>query len=865
MKRLKLVNQVCVGSDFHSVRARHPAGHPVILIETESEELVLRSFDRVSGTTVYTVAAMSLSPPHLHRVHGFRTSPPSHPPRFHSLLSPLLLLLLTSYLTCPLTQSLQLTIEMDATGKFTQTDTTLSASSSSASPWYFTGHTTPSLLSPGYHTLNSILITSDLANSLTYSESSSSSSAAAADVKFTDLPSEIRSQQEYVNAYALGTNTTVSILSTEENSSSSSSSSSSVYIMKSKITRPYIDFLSSLIVCRRVLFHAQSHSFVCRNHPNVTANTTSSSNQTSSSSSSSSISFIANITSAVMNSGRDYSLDEFIAKTILTLTTSPSTAVLTITPSDPLIQHLLSLCYSHLSTSHRINLSFHTLSSRDSSRRSSARIFVVLLWIFILATAASAVVVASVWIPWALPCVATQRTRRQRKAMEMGNEGKMGKMGNSKCTGYLLVTLTFTIVSGLFTVVGIMQGMSGFLILLVFILFCVSIINLVYCSIRIKERHRRKYTKLLNMDELMQKMDRKYGYSVHSPSSVLTSDYLKQHKGGMPPHRNQPHHVSADAAVTAKLTNMEEGHSAQGAPAPPAAASGGRISLTPFTSSIQHKRNGSISVSRVLIINRDTTAAAAAVSKSTSPSSSSSSSSSFNFYPCQLGSSQLHSIQLFAFLILVFSVISVAIFGIWECEDYMIWDRRTQKGMVEFMPNVIAKATFLIYAFQNFASRIQINRIFFDVSTQWCGSHYSQELETNAQKYKDLYQNFIAKYDINMQEYVPSDYRQYPTVNHWFIRNLAPSIRPLTAPHDDSLILQPCDARLMVFATMPDDSFLWIKDGGYTIEGLIGKKAWEENNNFKEGSMALVRLAPQDYHQFHRSGIGEDDEEIVAL
>src|SRR5690349_21711201 len=79
----------------------------------------------------------------------------------------------------------------------------------------------------------------------------------------------------------------------------------------------------------------------------------------------------------------------------------------------------------------------------------------------------------------------------------------------------------------------------------------------------------------------------------------------------------------------------------------------------------------------------------------------------------------------FHFCVLFFSLsfyLSIYLcLGLWECEDYLLWDRNTQSALVEFMPNAIAKATFLVYAFDGFATRIQMNRVFFDVSTQWCG------------------------------------------------------------------------------------------------------------------------------------------------
>jgi len=106
--------------------------------------------------------------------------------------------------------------------------------------------------------------------------------------------------------------------------------------------------------------------------------------------------------------------------------------------------------------------------------------------------------------------------------------------------------------------------------------------------------------------------------------------------------------------------------------------------------------------------------------------------------------------------------------------------------------------------------------------------------------------------------YDPSDYLAYSTVNQWFSRQLAAGERPIASPSDDSLLVQPCDARAMVFPSLPADSRVWIKDSSFSVEELIGSEAYDaardsptSPSRFLDGSMALLRLAPQDYHRYH--------------
>ena len=225
--------------------------------------------------------------------------------------------------------------------------------------------------------------------------------------------------------------------------------------------------------------------------------------------------------------------------------------------------------------------------------------------------------------------------------------------------------------------------------------------------------------------------------------------------------------------------------------------------------------------------------------------------SAFTRCPDSLGSRQRSYVGWGALSFLLGAVVCTAIFGLWSVDEYLIWQRDAGAAAEEFMPQAIAKATFLVYAYDGWANRLKMAPVFFDLSTQWCGRYYSTELKTDQQKQVSIYENFILKYSIDMSLYNPSNYLDYGTVNQWFTRPLVAGVRPISSPQDLSLITQPCDARLMAFAVVPVDSLVWVKDRGYTVEGLVGGLAYAATPGFAGGSMALVRLAPQDYHRFH--------------
>jgi phosphatidylserine decarboxylase len=59
----------------------------------------------------------------------------------------------------------------------------------------------------------------------------------------------------------------------------------------------------------------------------------------------------------------------------------------------------------------------------------------------------------------------------------------------------------------------------------------------------------------------------------------------------------------------------------------------------------------------------------------------------------------------------------------------------------------------------------------------------------------------------------------------------------------------PADARSHCFPTIQQSTDLWIKGSKFSIESLLGQE--DLAIPFRQGSLAIFRLAPQDYHRFH--------------
>lgn len=85
----------------------------------------------------------------------------------------------------------------------------------------------------------------------------------------------------------------------------------------------------------------------------------------------------------------------------------------------------------------------------------------------------------------------------------------------------------------------------------------------------------------------------------------------------------------------------------------------------------------------------------------------------------------------------------------------------------------------------------------------------------------------------------------YPTFNAFFSRRLKPTARPFVAEAD--AIASPADGRVLVFPRLQKETVLPVKGKSFTVDSLLGRPCPE----FHDGSLAIVRLCPADYHRFH--------------
>ncbi|PSK51601.1 Phosphatidylserine decarboxylase proenzyme 3 [Elsinoe australis] len=110
---------------------------------------------------------------------------------------------------------------------------------------------------------------------------------------------------------------------------------------------------------------------------------------------------------------------------------------------------------------------------------------------------------------------------------------------------------------------------------------------------------------------------------------------------------------------------------------------------------------------------------------------------------------------------------------------------------------------------------------------------------------------FILEFDLQdtLHELVKPDPTDYQTFNEFFSREIKPEARPIADPEDVQTVSSVADCRLVVFQTISEATRIWIKGFGFTLYSLLLSPNLAVI--MKGGSIAIHRLAPQDYHRWH--------------
>ncbi|GAA5957647.1 hypothetical protein JCM8115_001384 [Rhodotorula mucilaginosa] len=114
---------------------------------------------------------------------------------------------------------------------------------------------------------------------------------------------------------------------------------------------------------------------------------------------------------------------------------------------------------------------------------------------------------------------------------------------------------------------------------------------------------------------------------------------------------------------------------------------------------------------------------------------------------------------------------------------------------------------------------------------------------------------FIRTYRIDCSELAEPDLARYPTLNTFFYRRLRKDARPVAEPKDPFVVSSAADCRLTVFRSVHEAHKLWIKGRHFNLSELLQDVQLAQE--LHGGSVAIFRLAPEDYHRYHTPVAGK--------
>jgi phosphatidylserine decarboxylase len=105
---------------------------------------------------------------------------------------------------------------------------------------------------------------------------------------------------------------------------------------------------------------------------------------------------------------------------------------------------------------------------------------------------------------------------------------------------------------------------------------------------------------------------------------------------------------------------------------------------------------------------------------------------------------------------------------------------------------------------------------------------------------------FIRTYGVNMQEALEENPEAYANFNAFFIRQLKPNARPVSAAQ----VVSPVDGCISELGSIYQGRLLQAKGHSYTVEALLACDTLE-SAQFENGYFATCYLSPKDYHRVH--------------
>lgn len=191
-------------------------------------------------------------------------------------------------------------------------------------------------------------------------------------------------------------------------------------------------------------------------------------------------------------------------------------------------------------------------------------------------------------------------------------------------------------------------------------------------------------------------------------------------------------------------------------------------------------------------------------------------------------------INLFLMIILIL-VLIIFIHLPKNIEKIIYIDRQTGDRIVEKVPGEF----YLKWLYYNPFGKLCLNLI---VKRKIISTIYGNKMDNKKSKLKIL--DFINKYDINVDESLKK-IEDFNNFNEFFYRELKKNSRKIS----NSFFISPADGKIIVFENIDKIDNFFIKGEKFNLKEYLNDEILA--NEYSDGSIAIIRLAPTDYHRFH--------------
>jgi len=144
----------------------------------------------------------------------------------------------------------------------------------------------------------------------------------------------------------------------------------------------------------------------------------------------------------------------------------------------------------------------------------------------------------------------------------------------------------------------------------------------------------------------------------------------------------------------------------------------------------------------------------------------------------------------------------------------------------------------LVWLYNNPIGKLSLEGL---VKRKFVSDFYGKRMDSpkSANKIYD----FVNDYNINLSE---AQKQHFKSFNDFFYRKLKPEFRPIN--FDTNIVVSPADGKILVYQDITNQDFI-VKGYKFNIYSFLQDSSLAKE--YLNGSLAIIRLCPADYHRFH--------------